>query len=186
MKLSVILVSLLFVGCGDIEELNVDTDSDNGETVDEQSEKAGSGIDDTGGTSSASSDAGEHAGIYTIASVTANDSYNMYYYSVVGGSCGMELSHLSDFRYQIQEDNDCTMRDQFGDVFTWNDASEFIAILDKFGALVDAESIETSAGSDTGAALDFELRFTATRAIMKITKLVQGYEVEYTYEYKKQ
>jgi len=187
MKLSAILITFLFVGCGDVEDGAVDVDfgSDNEQ---ETSEKAGTGIDDKSvGETSDTVTEGEHAGDYVLSSVTANDGYNMYYYSLAGGQCGMKLVTQAELKYRVLEDNDCSLRDHYGDQFEWVDAADWVAVLDKFGAVIDIESLETSGstGGEGAEILSFELRFTDTRAVMKSVKVVGGYEVEYTYNYTK-
>ena len=158
------------------------------EKPEETSEKAGSGIDDksTSETSEVVTE-GPHAGDYVLSSVTANDSYNMYYYSVAAGQCGMKLVAQAELKYRVLEDNDCSLRDQYGDQFEWVDAADWVAVLDKFGAVIDIESLETSGstGGEGPEILSFELRFTDTRAVMKAVKVIGGYEVEYTYNYSK-
>lgn len=190
MKLSVFAIAALFAACGTIEDgaIDVGTGTDETETTESGSEVAGSGIDD--GVSSSVEDEQEEAanlysGRYVVTSVTANDYYNMYYYDVVGGHCGMELTHAGTTKYDVVENNDCTLRDNHGDVFIWNDASEFTAVLDKFGAIVDVERVDSSAGSEIedGSIISFEMRFTETRAISKVVRMVETFEVEYTYEY---
>lgn len=187
MKLSAITVILAMVGtaCGTIEDGAVDigTGDESGKTA----EKAGGGLGSDNPQSETDAPAGEHAGTYVLSNGTANDGYNMYYYSVVGGTCGMELLPLAELKYTVNEDNDCTLRDQYGDVFEWSDAAQWVAVLDKFGALVDVEDVETSGGSGSteNNVSAFKMRFTSNRAIFEVTKQVGGYDVEYTYEYTK-
>ena len=182
MKLSAILaIGLMFVGCGTIEDGAIDVGL--GTEDDPASEKAGSGLG--GKTVKTAESAGEFAGTFRLTEVTANDGFNVYYYSVSNGDCGFVTSHLDGMRYDMTEDNDCSLRDQYGDSFEFSDATKMIVTLDDFGSVIDVENMSSSnTGTGTGdEVISADVRITDDRAIIKVEKVVGGFDVLYTYKY---
>jgi hypothetical protein len=151
------------------------------------------GSDSGGGDlSTATESTSKWTGKYKLTNIMAYDRqyYETYRYTIGSGSCGFTLSDNSNGWYRLQETNDCSIKDEYGDTYPLVSSSRMNIKIDSYGSLSDVEedSIGTSSSNTSSSTiLEIDLTFGTSTAVLKtVVELEQGAIVDYTYTYSKQ